>query len=59
VSSVANLTRADGQEFLVLAARMGLVATVQRFALSDANLALQQLRSGALQGAAVLEIARN
>jgi alcohol dehydrogenase, propanol-preferring len=59
VSSVANLTRADGQEFLALAARMGLTATVQRFALSDANLALQQLRSGALRGAAVLEIAGN
>jgi len=56
VSSVANLTRADGREFLALATRMGLVATVQRFALSDANLALQRLRSGALQGAAVLEM---
>jgi len=56
VSSVANLTRADGREFLALAARMGLVATVQRFALSEANLALQRLRSGALQGAAVLEM---
>jgi alcohol dehydrogenase, propanol-preferring len=56
VSSVANLTRADGREFLALATRMGLTATVQRFALSDANLALQQLRSGALQGAAVLEL---
>jgi propanol-preferring alcohol dehydrogenase len=56
VSSVANLTRTDGQEFLALATRMGLTATVQRFALSDANLALQRLRSGALQGAAVLEM---
>ena len=56
VSSVANLTRADGREFLALATRMGLTATVQRFALSDANLALQRLRSGALQGAAVLEM---
>jgi len=56
VSSVANLTRADGREFLALATRMGLTATVQRFALSDANLALQRRRSGALQGAAVLEM---
>jgi propanol-preferring alcohol dehydrogenase len=56
VSSVANLTRADGREFLALATRMGLTATVQRFVLGDANLALQQLRSGALQGAAVLEM---
>src|SRR5256886_14828575 len=56
VSSVANLTRADGQEFLALATRMGLTATVQRFALADANLALERLRGGALQGAAVLEM---
>ncbi len=59
VCSVANLTRADGQEFLALAARLGLRATVQRFALSDANLALERLRSGALQGAAVLEMPGN
>jgi len=59
VSSVANLTRADGQEFLALAARLGLRATVQRFALGDANLALERLRSGALQGAAVLEMPGN
>ena len=59
VCSVANLTRADGQEFLALAARLGLRATVQRFALGDANLALERLRSGALQGAAVLEMPGN
>ncbi|HEY0766784.1 MAG TPA: zinc-dependent alcohol dehydrogenase family protein [Steroidobacteraceae bacterium] len=59
VSSVANLTRADGQQFLTLATRLGLTATVQRFALTDANLALQRLRSGALQGAAVLELRGN
>jgi len=56
VSSVANLTRADGEEFLALATRIGLTATVQRFALTDANLALERLRSGALEGAAVLEL---
>jgi propanol-preferring alcohol dehydrogenase len=56
VSSVANLTRADGHEFLALAERLHLVATVQRFALSDANLALERLRTGALEGAAVLEL---
>ena len=56
VSSVANLTRADGHEFLALAARLRLAATVQRFALADANLALDRLRSGALEGAAVLEL---
>ena len=56
VSSVANLTRADGHEFLSLAARLQLTATVQRFALNDANLALERLRTGALEGAAVLEL---
>jgi alcohol dehydrogenase, propanol-preferring len=56
VASVANLTRADGEEFLALAERLGLTATVQRFALAEANLALERLRSGGLEGAAVLEM---
>lgn len=56
VCSVANLTRADGEEFMALAARLGLRATVQRFPLGQANRALECLRSGALSGAAVLEM---
>jgi propanol-preferring alcohol dehydrogenase len=56
VASVANLTRADGEAFIPLATRLGLTATVERFALEDANRALGRLRSGALQGAAVLEM---
>jgi alcohol dehydrogenase, propanol-preferring len=56
VSSVANLTRADGEAFIPLATRLGLKATVERFALEDANLALERLRNGALKGAAVLEM---
>jgi alcohol dehydrogenase, propanol-preferring len=56
VSSVANLTRADGHEFLALAARLRLTPTVQRFALADANLALERVRGGPLEGAAVLEL---
>ena len=59
VASVANLTRADGEEFLRLATRLGLAATVERFALQDANRALERLRSGALKGAAVLEMLGN
>ena len=59
VASVANLTRADGEEFLRLATRLGLAATVERFALQDANRALERLRSGALKGAAVLEMPGN
>jgi alcohol dehydrogenase, propanol-preferring len=54
VASVANLTRADGEEFLSVASRIGLEATVERFALTEANVALERLRSGALRGAAVL-----
>jgi alcohol dehydrogenase, propanol-preferring len=56
VTSVANLTRADGAEFLSLAASIRLAATVQRFPLSEANEALERLRHGALAGAAVLEM---
>jgi alcohol dehydrogenase, propanol-preferring len=54
VSSVANLTRADGEEFMSVATRIGLAATVERFALTEANSALERLRSGSLRGAAVL-----
>jgi len=56
VSSVANLTRRDGEEFLALATRLQLTASVERFALADANVALDRLRTGAVQGAAVLEM---
>ena len=54
VSSVANLTRADGEEFLSVAAQIGLRATVQLFRLDEANVALERLRAGTLKGAAVL-----
>jgi propanol-preferring alcohol dehydrogenase len=56
LASVANLTRADGEEFIRLATNLGLAATVERFALEDANRALERLRSGALKGAAVIEM---
>ena len=54
IRSVANLTRRDGLEFLDLAPRIPLRTEIQRFALAAANEALQQLRRGAFQGAAVL-----
>jgi len=54
VRSVANLTRADGTEFLALASRADLRIEVQTFPLAEANRALSALRSGALRGAAVL-----
>lgn len=54
VRSVANLTRADGTEFLSLAARIGIEPSVESFALDRANEALARLRAGSLTGAAVL-----
>ena len=56
--SVANLTRADGEALLERAAALGVRTEVQTFPLAAANEALAALRSGALQGAAVLEVAR-
>lgn len=52
--SVANLTRADGDEFLALARRLKLDVSVTPYSLTRANEALADLRSGALVGAAVL-----
>jgi alcohol dehydrogenase, propanol-preferring len=54
VRSVANLTRADAREFLALAADTPIKTTVQRYPLREANVALDDLRSGRLTGAAVL-----
>ena len=54
IVSVANLTRRDGDEFLALAPRVPVRTEVTRFALEEANDALDRLRRGALQGAAVL-----
>ncbi|MEX3008021.1 zinc-dependent alcohol dehydrogenase family protein [Hoeflea sp. TYP-13] len=54
VRSVANLTRQDGHEFLALAAKAPIETEVHRYPLTDANLALSDLRSGAITGAAVL-----
>ena len=54
ILSVANLTRADGVEFLDLAAKAPIRTETTVFALSEANEALDRLRRGALEGAAVL-----
>jgi propanol-preferring alcohol dehydrogenase len=54
VVSVANLTRADAREFLAIAPRSGLKTEVVRYPLEQANAALEDLRCGRLQGAAVL-----
>lgn len=54
IQSVANLTRADGIEFLELAARIPVKTVTTGFALSAANEALRRVRKGQLEGAAVL-----
>jgi propanol-preferring alcohol dehydrogenase len=54
IRSVANLTRADGTGFMELAARMPLDVRVETFPLEQANEALERLRRGSLNGAAVL-----
>jgi alcohol dehydrogenase, propanol-preferring len=52
--SVANLTRRDAEEFLALAPRAGIRTATVPYPLARANDALADLRSGKLQGAAVL-----
>ena len=54
VCSVANLTRKDAAEFMGIAPKVPVHTITEPFALQHANEALNQLRSGKLQGAAVL-----
>jgi propanol-preferring alcohol dehydrogenase len=54
IRSVANLTRRDGREFLSLTASLPIETEIRPYPLADANRALDDLRSGALTGAAVL-----
>jgi propanol-preferring alcohol dehydrogenase len=54
VRSVANLTRADGEEFLALAPQVPVKTRPLPYRLEQANQALDDLRAGRLQGAAVL-----
>jgi alcohol dehydrogenase, propanol-preferring len=55
--SVANLTHADGVEFLRLAPKIPIRTETETFKLEDANEALDRLRAGDIRGAAVLSIA--
>jgi propanol-preferring alcohol dehydrogenase len=54
IRSVANLTRADARAFLELANAMPLRTTTTPYPLREANAALDDLRSGRLNGAAVI-----
>lgn len=56
VRSVANLTRQDGEEFLTLAPQVPILTEVNLFPLVEANDALDALRSGKINGAAVLVV---
>jgi alcohol dehydrogenase, propanol-preferring len=57
IRSVANLTRRDGLEFLALAPKVPVRTTVTAYALGEANAALDDLRAGRLEGAAVIDVA--
>jgi alcohol dehydrogenase, propanol-preferring len=54
--SVANLTRADGVAFLGVAGRVPVRTHVTRYALADANRALDDLRAGRVVGSAVVTV---
>ncbi|MDF9796533.1 propanol-preferring alcohol dehydrogenase [Catalinimonas alkaloidigena] len=56
IRSVANLSRKDGQEYLKLAPQVPVRTEIQTYSLKQANQALNDLRAGNVQGAAVLKI---
>lgn len=56
VRSVANLTRADGEDFLALAPEVPVRTEVTGYPLEHANQALSDLRAGTLHGAAALTL---
>ena len=56
LKSVANITRRDVEEFLPLAAEIPVISEVQEFRLEQANEALNLLKQGKIQGAAVLRM---
>ena len=56
IRSVANFTRRDAEEFLGLAAEIPITTVVDPYPLSDVNIALGRLKSGEVNGAAVLTL---
>jgi alcohol dehydrogenase, propanol-preferring len=58
VRSVANLTRKDAREFLALAPRVPVRTDVHPYSLADTGRALDDLRAGRFQGAAVVDLAK-
>jgi len=57
ITSVANLTRHDGEEFFEIAPRVPVHTCTETFALEEANTALDQFQTGRLSATAVLTIA--
>ena len=56
ITSVANLTRRDGEEFFDIAPGVPIKTKTETFGLEQANMALEEFRSGKLKGTAVLTI---
>ncbi len=56
LGSVANLTRQDGEEFMALAPQIPVRTEVERYSLTEADAALDAIRTGRLHGAAVLDV---
>jgi propanol-preferring alcohol dehydrogenase len=54
ITSVANLTRRDGDEFFAIAPRVPVRTHTETFPLEEANTALDRFRSGELKRTAVL-----
>ena len=59
ITSVANLTRRDAEEFLEIAPRVPVQTKTETFPLEQANIALDRFRSGKLKGTAVLILNAN
>ena len=57
ITSVANLTRRDGEEFFKIAPRVPVQTKTETFPLEQANTALNRFRAGELSATAVLTIA--
>jgi propanol-preferring alcohol dehydrogenase len=57
VRSVANLTRVDALEFLALAAHLPIRTRVSSYSLDGVAEALEDLRHGRFEGAAVIDLA--
>src|SRR6266516_1275658 len=56
ITSVANLTRGDGEEFFEIAPRVPVQTKTETFPLDQANTALDRFHSGELKGTAVLVV---